>query len=117
MKIKSKTARAKVSPSSIAKNKARAHRIEAGAVSGAIAGGAVGAIAGPVGAAAGVVVGGAAGAIAGLAMSDADETRHANAAKVDLDIGVTGGDIGAPSLKHPDASSVSDEPITERRLK
>jgi outer membrane lipoprotein SlyB len=101
MKIKSKTARPTKSASSIAREKARARRIETGAVSGAIAGGAAGSIAGPVGAAAGVVVGGAVGAVAGLAMSDAAEVRHANAAKVDLEIGVTGGELGAPSLKHP----------------
>ncbi len=101
MKIKSKTARPKESPSVLGKNKARARRIEMGAVSGAIAGGAAGSIAGPVGAAAGVVVGGAVGAVAGLAMADAAEVRHANAAKIDLEIGVTGGELGAPSLKHP----------------
>jgi outer membrane lipoprotein SlyB len=113
MKIKKKTVLpTTISRSSLAK-KARVERIETGAVSGAIAGGAAGSIAGPAGAVAGLVVGGAVGAVAGLAMSDASERRHARAAKIDLEIGVTGGELGAPSLKHPATATAADEPTVE----
>lgn len=83
--------------------KTRQHRIEGSAVAGAIAGAAAGIVAGPAGAIAGGVLGGAAGAVAGLALSNAARERHARAAQLDKEIGVSDGDLGAPSLKHPPA--------------
>lgn len=80
------------------------HRIEheaEGAASGALAGGVMGAGAGPVGIAAGAIIGGIAGAIAG-AVLDEDATDQAERTReLDATIGLTGGDLGAPNLKHP----------------
>jgi hypothetical protein len=80
------------------------HEAEAG-VAGALAGAALGAIAGPPGALAGAVLGGvfAAGAAAAVEKNSADES--ARDAELDADIGVTGGDLGAPNLEHPPAQT------------
>jgi hypothetical protein len=80
------------------------HEAEAG-VAGALAGAALGAIAGPPGALAGAVLGGvfAAGAAAALEKNSADES--ARDAELDAEIGVTGGDLGAPNLEHPPAQT------------
>lgn len=75
----------------------------AGAVSGAIAGAAAGIIAGPVGAVAGGAIGAAAGAVAGVALAEDHEKRLEEDEKLDRDIGVTEGSMGAPNLKHPPA--------------
>lgn len=78
----------------------RRHQHEAEAcVGGALAGAAMGVIGGPPGALAGAVIGGIVGAVAaGVADLNSDETE-ANDRKLDVDIGVIGGDIGAPNLK------------------
>jgi hypothetical protein len=74
-----------------------------GVASGAIAGAVVGAAAGPPGVVAGAVLGGAAGAAAARALEN-DEARHsARTRELDEEIGVMGGDLGAPNLKHPPA--------------
>ena len=77
---------------------------EAGGVAGgALAGAAFGAIAGPPGVAAGAVIGGVVGAIvAKISDEDADRAAAHDAA-LDAEIGVNGGDLGAPNLKHPPA--------------
>jgi hypothetical protein len=77
------------------------YEVSAGAV-GAIAGAGFGGIfAGPAGAAAGAIVGAAMGAASGWAaeMRATDEARRDE--KLDREIGVVGGDIGAPGLRHP----------------
>ncbi len=76
---------------------------DASTVAGAAAGAAVGAIAGPVGAIAGGLVGTAIGALAGQTLDekDAEETEHDQ--KLDRDIGVTKGDLGAASPDQPPA--------------
>ena len=73
------------------------------AVSGAIAGATTGAVAGPPGVAAGAVIGAAAGLAAGLAMERRDRQQAIEDEKLDEDIGVIGGDLGAASEKAPPA--------------
>ena len=77
---------------------------EAGAAAGgAIAGAAVGAIAGPPGVAVGAIIGGVVGAIAAK-ISDGEADRASfHDGELDAAIGVNGGDLGAPNLKHPPA--------------
>lgn len=60
-------------------------------------------MAGPIGMVAGAVVGAAAAAIASNAAQEADEEKAAHDLALDEEIGVLGGDIGAPNLKHPPA--------------
>ncbi len=85
------------------KSEKRAENVGAGVVSGAIAGAAAGILAGPVGAIAGAAIGGAAGAAAGVALSNEGEREALEEEKLDREIGVTEGSLGAPSLKHPPA--------------
>jgi hypothetical protein len=80
------------------------HEAEGGAA-GAVAGAAMGAIAGPPGAAAGAVIGGVVGALAAGAADRGDAERVAEDSKLDDEIGVSGGELGAPNLKHPPATS------------
>ncbi|MGD0527946.1 MAG: glycine zipper domain-containing protein [Polyangiaceae bacterium] len=79
-----------------------AHDAE-GAASGAVVGAAVGAMAGPAGMVAGALIGAAAGALAVEAMGTESDRRAAHNAELDEEIGVMGGDLGAPNLKHPPA--------------
>lgn len=74
-----------------------------GAAAGAFAGALVGAAAGPPGAVAGAILGGAAGAMAGRAMDAQASADIARTRELDAEIGVSGGDMGAPNLKHPPA--------------
>jgi phage tail tape-measure protein len=78
------------------------HQAEAG-VAGAVAGAAVGAAAGPPGIAAGAAIGAVAGAIAGRALGEDAERRSEHDRKLDEEIGVTDGTLGAPNLQHPPA--------------
>jgi hypothetical protein len=68
---------------------------------GAVAGATVGSIAGPPGAVVGAVLGAAAGALAGAAIVRDDHRKEENDKKLDEEIGVTAGSLGAPNLKHP----------------
>ena len=77
-----------------------AHEAEAGA-SGALAGAVVGAVAGPPGVVAGAILGGVAGAAAGAALDTESSLRAAHDKELDAQIGVDGGDLGAPNLAHP----------------
>lgn len=65
-----------------------------GAASGAAAGAAIGAFAGPPGMVVGAIIGAAAGAATGAALAN-DHDAEAHDAKLDEEIGVTGGDLGA----------------------
>lgn len=76
------------------------HEAEGGA-SGAIAGALVGAAAGPPGAVAGAIIGAIAGALAGAVIDKDSSESEERTRELDADIGVTGGTIGAPNLKHP----------------
>lgn len=90
------------SPKEEAATRRHAHEAEAG-VAGAVAGGVMGAVAGPPGAAVGAVIGGVVGAVL-AAVSDEKDTEEAAADReLDEDIGVIGGDLGAPNLEHPPA--------------
>jgi hypothetical protein len=89
-------------PTEAESKKRHEREVEAGA-GGAIAGAAIGSVAGPPGAAVGAVVGAIAGAIAGAASETQGELDAAEERKLDEEIGVSGGELGAPKLKHPQA--------------
>jgi hypothetical protein len=74
-----------------------------GAAGGALAGAALGALAGPVGVAAGAVLGGLVGAIVAVVSDEESERAALHDQELDAIIGVDGGDLGAPGLKHPPA--------------
>lgn len=76
---------------------------EVSALSGAMAGAAIGAIAGPVGAIAGGIVGTAIGAIAGQTLDENNTEISEHDQQLDRDIGVTEGDLGAASPDQPPA--------------
>lgn len=76
------------------------HEAEGGAL-GAFGGAVMGSGAGLPGAIAGAVMGGIAGAIAGGAIDTGRADGAARTKKLDAEIGVTEGDIGAPNLEHP----------------
>lgn len=78
------------------------HDVE-GSGSGALAGAVLGAAAGPVGIAVGAVLGGVAGALAGDVLDKDASKRAAHTKDLDEQIGVGGGDLGAPGLLHPPA--------------
>ena len=86
-----------------AKRRRIEHEAEAG-LSGALAGAAAGALAGPPGAITGAVIGGVVGLLAGAALENDEARASARDAKLDEDIGVSGGDLGAPNLEHPPAT-------------
>lgn len=71
--------------------------VTAGAgVAGAAAGALAGAIAGPIGAIAGAVIGAVAGAAAGNSVEETRADEDAATRRLDEEIGVTDGPIGAP---------------------
>jgi hypothetical protein len=77
------------------------YEMSAGAV-GALAGAGFGGLfAGPFGAAAGAVVGAAMGAATGWAVEQHPKDEALHDQKLDREMGVIDGDIGAPGLKHP----------------
>jgi hypothetical protein len=86
-----------------AARRARTHKVHEGegAASGVLVGAAVGAVAGPPGVVAGAVIGGVAGALAAAGLDDAAQRRSERDRALDVEIGVIGGEIGAPNLKHP----------------
>jgi hypothetical protein len=84
----------------------KTHRLEReaeGCAAGAAAGALVGAVAGPPGVIAGAILGAAAGALAGMAADRGNVEGVAQDAALDRDIGVSGGELGAPNLQHPAA--------------
>jgi len=81
----------------------REHEAEGGAA-GAVAGGVLGAVGGPPGVVAGAVIGAAAGALAGFAADRESAARETEEAKLDREIGVSDGELGAPNLEHPPAT-------------
>jgi hypothetical protein len=68
-----------------------------GAISGAVLGG----LAGPAGAAAGAIIGAAMGALSSVAFATVAAEHGAHDEKLDRDLGIAEGDIGAPNLAHP----------------
>jgi hypothetical protein len=75
--------------------------VAADAVAGMMVGGLAGVLAGPAGAAVGAVLGGVVGAAAGATAMDCAEEDRDRDSQLDVDIGVTGGDIGAPWHNQP----------------
>jgi hypothetical protein len=84
------------------KRKHLEHEAE-GAGMAAVAGAALGSIAGPPGAIAGALVGAAMGAASASVMEKNIATTSDDEKKLDDEIGVTKGELGAPNLKHPPA--------------
>jgi hypothetical protein len=74
-----------------------------GGALGAAAGAMIGAVGGPAGAVVGAILGGVAGAMGGAAMDTEAARVSENDEKLDAEIGVSGGEMGAPNLKHPPA--------------
>ena len=68
---------------------------------GAIGGASLGMFAGPPGAIAGAVLGGILGAVATQFVSERSAEEDAHDRELDLEIGVTSDEIGAPNLDHP----------------
>ena len=64
-------------------------------VAGAVAGAAAGLIAGPVGAVVGGVIGAVTGAVAGATLEEEDVAKNREQDRLDEEIGVIGGDLGA----------------------
>jgi phage tail tape-measure protein len=98
--MKRKNARIGYGASVIAAAHRVQHEAEGGAL-GAIGGAAAGAGAGLPGVLAGAIVGGLAGAMAGGVIDSEDTRRVVRDEELDAAIGVSGGDIGEPSLRHP----------------
>jgi uncharacterized protein YcfJ len=67
---------------------------------GAVAGAALGAFAGPPGAIAGAVIGAMAGAVVDYEMRSEDAFEAERDRLLDEAIGVSGGEMGAPNLRH-----------------
>ena len=86
-------------------SKLRLVRESEGTAAGAIAGAVLGAAAGPPGVVAGAVIGAAVGALTGAALNTRSAELLKRDEKLDEEIGVTAGDIGAPNLKHPPAET------------
>lgn len=86
-----------------ARRKRRIAREAEGGAGGALAGGVIGAVAGPPGALAGAIIGGVAGALAGAALDSTSVRKSARTRELDAQIGVSGGELGAPNLAHPPA--------------
>ena len=80
------------------------HEAEGGAA-GALAGALIGAVAGPPGVVAGALLGAAVGALAGRAADGGAVADEVENAALDHDIGVSGGELGAPNLAHPPVST------------
>jgi phage tail tape-measure protein len=105
MVTRKKNKRAATKPAK-AKSPSRKNELEreaAGAIGGAAAGAAVGAIAGPPGAAVGAVLGATVGALAERTVRREAGLYALHDARLDAEIGVRDGDIGANNLKHPPA--------------
>jgi len=85
------------------KKNAHVVREAEGVAAGAAAGAVLGAGAGPAGIVAGALIGSAAGAVAASALEKDAARQAARTRDLDDQIGVTGGDLGAPNLKHPPA--------------
>jgi hypothetical protein len=77
--------------------------LTASVLSGVAAGAVAGSAAGPAGVVTGVVVGGAMGAAAGKALDDQNADEAVRQAKLDREIGVTAGGLGAAKPGAPQA--------------
>ena len=103
MAKRKKTVDSKQTVSGDKTRKRELEREAVGAVAGAAVGASVGAMAGPPGIAAGAAVGAIAGAMAERAVGREGDNHATEDARLDAEIGVSGGDLGAPNLRHPPA--------------
>lgn len=71
---------------------------------GVVAGAALGAFAGPVGVVAGAIGGSIVGAVLAIGHNRQIHLEALEEERIDRELGVIGGDIGAPNLRHPGAS-------------
>jgi len=92
----------------------RLHEAEGG-VAGAVAGATMGSIAGPPGVVIGGVIGGVVGAVAGKILDEKAGELADKEKKLDEEIGVTSGEVGAPNLAHPPEANVAYAEELERR--
>jgi phage tail tape-measure protein len=92
----------------------RLHEAEGG-MAGAVAGASVGSIAGPPGAVIGGVLGGIVGAAAAKILDEKAGELAEHERKLDDEIGVTSGEVGAPNLEHPPEANVAYAEELERR--
>jgi hypothetical protein len=90
----------KKSKNASAMRKQRIAPEDEGGMGGAPTGGAIGAVAGPSGAVRSAMVGGFAGAMASAALDNAASRKMARSHELDAQIGVSGGELGAPSPDH-----------------
>jgi hypothetical protein len=77
-----------------------ASEVSLGVMSGAV----VGSMAGLPGAVVGALIGGAAGAIGAVISSEESHRKDQREEGLDAEIGVSGGEMGAPNLDHPPPS-------------
>jgi hypothetical protein len=70
-------------------------------VIGALSGAFLGAMAGPPGALTGAIIGAAIGALSSLAYEAQMARRDARGGRLDSDLGISEGEIGAPNVAHP----------------
>ena len=94
---KAKSKRAKINTSRLA------HEADGGAL-GAVAGTAIGMIAGPPGMVAGAIIGAVAGVLSGSVIDGDTRREDAHTRELDEELGVAAGELGAPTLKHPPAA-------------
>jgi outer membrane lipoprotein SlyB len=85
-------------------NNRRVTREAEGGASVGLVGAMVGAAAGPPGMIAGAILGSVVGALAGAVVDDDASRQALQTRKLDAEIGVSGGDLGAPNLAHPRAT-------------
>src|SRR5580704_3695786 len=81
--------------------KARLEHDAEGGAAGAFAGAAIGSVGGLAGAIVGALLGAVAGALLVAVTHQAGVQRSARDAVLDGEIGVSGGELGAPNLLHP----------------
>lgn len=87
----------------VSKHTGLAHEVE-GVASGIVVGALLGVAGGPPGVIAGIVIGGVAGAITAAGLELAGEQTAARARELDVELGIDGGDVGAPNLQHAPAT-------------
>ncbi len=87
----------------VGNNSARKHILHEteGAAAGMALGAVVGAAAGAPGAVAGALIGAVTGALTAAGLDRGAERQAEHTRELDEEIGVMGGDLGAPNLKHP----------------
>jgi phage tail tape-measure protein len=89
--------------------------VDVGTVSGAVTGAVVGIVAGPPGMIAGGAIGAALGTLAGAVLDRESHSQEMKGRKLDDDIGVTNGDIGATEAVRASFASKQEMAEAHRR--